>query len=84
MCVDNFYNDGYSVHSGVHQGSVLGSLLFNVYTSDLLQIISNPMYGYAADVTLVTAVDSLNSLFNVSEALNEDLETYLTGVTPGK
>ncbi len=73
VCVDSCYSDWYSVHSGVPQGSVLGPLLFNVYTSDLLQITSNPIYGYADDVTLVATVESPNSRLDVSTSLNEDL-----------
>ncbi len=73
VCVDNCYSDWYSIHSGVPQGSVLESLLFSVYTSDLLQIPSNPIYGYADGVTLVATVDSPNSRPDVSASLNEDL-----------
>ncbi len=57
---------------GVPQGSVLGPLLFNIYTSDVLQITSNPIYRYAGDVTLVAVVDSLKSHLDVSASLNED------------
>ncbi len=73
MCVDNCYSDWYSVHSGVHQGSILGPLLFNAYTSDLLQITCNPFYGYADDETRVATVESPKSRLNVSASLNEDL-----------
>ncbi len=73
VCVDNCYSDWCSVHSGVPQGSVLGPLLINVYTSDLLQITSNPIYGYADYVTLVFTVESPKSRLDVSASLNEDL-----------
>ncbi len=73
VCVDNCYSDWYSVHSGVPQGSVLGPQLFNVYTSDLLQITSNLVYGYADDATLVATVESSKSCLDVSASLNEDL-----------
>ncbi len=74
MCIDNCYSDCYSIQSGVPQDSVLGPLLFNIYTSDLLQITSKPIYGYADDVTLVATVDSPKSRFDVSTSLNEDLK----------
>ncbi len=73
VCVDNCCSDWYSVHSCVLQGSVLEPLLFTVYTSNLLQITSNSIYGYADDVTLVATVDSPKSHLDVSAALNEDL-----------
>ncbi len=73
VCVDNCNSDWYSILSGVPQGSVLGPLLFNVYTSDLLQIISNPIYGYADDVTFVANVDAPKPCLDVSASLNENL-----------
>ncbi len=72
VCVDSCYSDWYSVHSGVPQGSVLGPCCSNVYTSDLLQITSIPIYGYADDVTLVATVDSPKSRLDISASLNED------------
>ncbi len=72
VCVDSIYSDWYSVHTGVSLGSVLRPLLFNVYTSDLLQITRNLIYGYADDVTLVATVDSPKSRLDVSASLNED------------
>ena len=66
VCIDNCYSDWYNIYSSVPQGSVLGPLLFNVDTSDLLQITSNPIYGYADDVTFVATVDSPKSRLDVS------------------
>ncbi len=72
VCVDNFYSDWYSAHSGVPQGSVMGPLLSNVYTSDLLQITSNPIYGYTDDVTLVATADSPKSRLDISASQSDD------------
>ena len=47
-----------NVVSGVPQGSVLGSLLFLLYTLELLSILENKLVGYADDSTLIDVVPS--------------------------
>ena len=42
-----------NVVSGVPQGSVLGSLVFLLYTSELFSILENKLFGYAEDSTLM-------------------------------
>ena len=71
--VDGSFSEWHEVHSGVPQGSVLGPLLFNIYTSDLFQVTDNPLYGYADDVTLVATVDLPQARPSVCSSLNEDL-----------
>ena len=44
------------VVSGVPQGSVLGPLLFLLYTSELFSILENRLIGYADDSTLMAVV----------------------------
>ena len=39
--------------SGVSQGSVLGSLLFIVYTSEMFELVENRLFAYADDSTLL-------------------------------
>ena len=47
-----------NVVSGVPQDSVLGSLLFLLYTLELFSILENKFIGYADDYTLLAVVPS--------------------------
>ena len=44
--------------SGIPQGSVLGPLLFLLYTSELFSIVENKLIGYADDSTLTAVMPS--------------------------
>ena len=59
--------------SGLPQGSVLGPLLFLLYTSELFSILENKPAGYADDSTLMAVVPSPGVRVAVSESLNHDL-----------
>ena len=59
--------------SGVPQGSVLGPLLFLLYTSELFSIMENKLIGYADDSTVIAVVPSPGLRVAVAESLCRDL-----------
>ena len=59
--------------SGVLQGSILGPLLFLLYTLELFSILENKFIGYADDSTLMAVVPSPGTRGTVAEPLNRDL-----------
>ena len=55
--------------SGVPQGSVLGPLLFILYTSEMFELLENRLYAYADDSTLLAVVRKLAGRPTVSASL---------------
>ena len=62
-----------NVVSGVPQGSVLGRLLFLLYTSEVFSILEIKLIGYADDSTLKAVVPSPGVRVTVAESLIRDL-----------
>ena len=59
--------------SGVPQGSVLGPLLFILYTSYMLEQVENRLYAYADDSTLLAVVRKSAGRPAVAASVNRDL-----------
>ena len=57
VMVDCCWSKLVNVVSGVPQGSVLGALLFLLYTSELFAILENKLIVYADDSTLMAVPD---------------------------
>ena len=73
VMVDGCRSKLVNVVSGVPQGSVLGPLLFLLYTSDLFSILKNKMIGYADDSTLMAVVPFPGVRVPAAESLIHDL-----------
>ena len=73
VAVDGCRSKLVNVVSGVPQGSVLGLLLFLLYTAQLFSVVENKLYGNADDSTLVAVVPSPGERVAVSESMNRDL-----------
>ena len=59
--------------SGMPQGSVLGALLFILYTSEMFELVENRQYAYADDSTLLAVVCKPADRPVVAASLNRDL-----------
>ena len=74
VVVDGVFSEPRPVVSGVPQGSVLGPLLFLVYTSDMIMGLENKIVQYADDTTLIALVRSPEMRDEVASSINRDLE----------
>ena len=62
-----------NVVSGEPQGSVLGTLLFLLYTSELFSILENKLIGYAGESTLMAVVPYPAARVTVAKSMKCDL-----------
>ena len=73
VMVDSCRSKLVNVLSGVPQGSVLGPLLFLLYTSQLFSVLENKLIGYADGSTLIAVVSYPGLRVAVAESLSRDL-----------
>ena len=73
VMVDGCRSKLVNVVSGVPQGSVLGPLLFLLYTWEVFSILENKLIGYADESTLMAVVPSPGVRVAVTESLISDL-----------
>ena len=71
--VDGAASEWIPIISGVPQGSVLGTLLFILYTSEIFELVETRQYAYADDSTLLAVVREPADRSAAAASLNRDL-----------
>ena len=71
--VDGVASEWIPIISGVPQGSVLGPLLFILYTSEMFELVENRPFSYADDFTLLAVIRKPADRPAVAASLNRDL-----------
>ena len=71
--VDGATSEWIPIVSGLRQGSVLGPLLFILYTSEMFELVENGLYAYANDYTLVEVAFKPADRPAIAASLKRDL-----------
>ena len=71
--VDGAASEWIPIISSVPQRSVLGPLLFILYTSEMFELFENRLFAYADDSTLLAVVRMLVDRPAAAAYLNRDL-----------
>lgn len=78
VTVDGCYSSFSAVISGVPQGSVLGPLLFSIYTFDMWCAIETNMVAYADDTSLYAVIPSPQDRQRIANVLTRDVSRILS------
>ena len=70
---DGATNEWIPIVSGMPQGSVLGPLLFVLYTSEMFELVDNRLYAYDDDSILLAVVRKPADRPAVAASLNREL-----------
>ena len=71
----NVFSEWTEISLGVHQGSILGPLLFNIFINDLLMFVEKTQIcNFADDNTIYSCGDSSET---VTEWLKHDLDIVI-------
>ena len=73
VMVDDATSEWIPIVSDVLQGSVLGLLLFIIYTSEMFELVENRLYAYVVDSTSLAVVRQPADRPAVVTSLNRDL-----------
>ena len=84
VIVDGCASSWAPVENGVPQGSILGPLLFLVYTNDIVDNIENDINLYADDTSLLSISDNPETAAMNLYALQHWAKTWHTAFNPAK
>ena len=77
----NAFSQPACVSSGVPQGSILGPLLFLIYSNDVSQAVEYNLFLYADDTCLVCQHEDINE---IEKQLNKDFENICDWLADNK